>query len=94
MKTQNTKRKTTKTELLNALDSFRYTMDWVTGGTAEETRRQAPHAIIELQAKADAITAMLGNLNKVAANSGFWVERAKTIPARLEKYRAMYLQNA
>jgi len=93
MKT-NTTKKTTKTELLNALDSFRYSMDWVTGGTAEETRRQAPSAIINLQAKADAITAMLGNLSKAAANSGYWVEYAKTIPSRLEKYRAIYLQNA
>lgn len=92
MKTHGT-RKITKTQLLNAIDSWRYSMDWVTGGTAEETRRQATQAVIELQAKANAIEQMLGNLNKVAANCGYWLEYAKSIPSRMETYRSRYAQN-
>lgn len=84
-------RKVTKTQFMEALNAFRYTFDCVTGGTIDETRRQAPHAINDLERKADVVVSMLGNLNKAAMNCGYYLEYAASIPERLASYRMRYL---
>lgn len=90
MKTTNT-RKTTKTQLRDAVDAFRYTLDWVTGGTLEETIRQAPHMIGSLEEKSAKVSELLLNLSKPAAESGYLLEYAKQIPSRLASYRSRYI---
>ena len=84
-------RKVTKTQFMEALNAFRYTFDCVTGGTTEETRRQAPHAINDLENKAQVVVSMLGNLNKAAMNCGYYLEYAASIPQRLDSYRTRYI---
>jgi hypothetical protein len=91
MRTQNANRKTTKTELQSAVDSFRYTMDWVTGGTREETQRQAPTAVISLQEKADTVAALLLNLSKPALRDTWLCDYASRIPSMLQTYRERHL---
>lgn len=86
-----TTRKTTKTQLRDAVDAFRYSFDWVTGGTVEETRRQAPSAIAGLEEKAAFVSSLLLNLNKAASESGYLLQYARSIPARLADYRSHYL---
>jgi hypothetical protein len=91
MKTQNTNRKTTKTQLEQAVNAFRYTMDWVTGGTREETLRQAPTAVISLQEKADTVAALLLNLSKPALRDTWLCDYASRIPSMLQTYRQRYV---
>lgn len=93
-KNQNKKmnsKKTTKTELTNAVDSFRYRMSWVTGGTSEEVRRQAPAAVIELEEIAKKVAELLCNLSKPALRDEWLCDYASRIPSMLEEYRRRYL---
>jgi hypothetical protein len=84
-------KKTTKTELQNAVDSFRYRMSWVTGGTSEEVRRQAPVAVIELEEMAKKVADLLCNLSKPALRNQYLCDYASRIPSMLQKYRELYL---
>jgi len=80
--------KATQSQIREAVDSFFYTYDWLTGGTAEEIERQAPQGIISLQESAAKVAALVANPNKVAANNEHLMEMARVrIPAKLELYR-------
>jgi hypothetical protein len=83
--------KTTKTELQKAVDTFRYSMSWVTGGTKDEILRQAPSAIVDLQQKADKVAELLLNLSKPAMRDYHLCDYAGRIPSMLQKYRELYL---
>jgi hypothetical protein len=84
-------KKTTKTELQNAVDSFRYRMSWVTGGTSEEVRRQAPVAVIELEEMAKKVAELLCNLSKPALRNQYLCDYASRIPSMLAEYRRRFL---
>ena len=85
-------RKTTKTQLREAVDSFLWKLDWVTGGTREETLRQADSAIVELESKAAQVMALAMNAGKIAAADSHLMEYAtKLIPSRVQSYRASYV---
>jgi len=86
-----TSRKTTKTELQDAVDTFRYSMSWVTGGTKDEILRQAPHAIVDLQKKADKVAELLLNLSKPAMRNAHLCDYASRIPSMLQTYRDRYI---
>lgn len=81
-------RKTTKTQMREAIDSFIWTYDWLTGGTQEETRRQAPHGIKELEVKAKRVAELWANAGKLALADAYIARYAsKMVPERLERYR-------
>jgi hypothetical protein len=84
-------RKTTKTELQNAVDSFRYRMSWVTGGTKDEILRQAPVAVIELEEMAKKVAELLCNLSKPALRNEHLCDYASRIPSMLAEYRRRFL---
>ncbi len=52
MNAQATNRKTSKAALKETVQSFFYSLEWLTGGTAEEARRQADHGIKTLEERA------------------------------------------
>lgn len=87
----NTARKTSKSQLNEACDRFFWFLGYVTGGTREETFKQAPGAIADLEAKAALVTALAANPAKLCAADGWLMERAASIPARLEWYRETYV---
>lgn len=84
-------KKTTKTELTNAVDSFRYRMSARTGGTSEEVRRQAPAAIIEFEEMAKKVAELLSNLSKPALRDKWLCDYASRIPSMVAEYRRRYL---
>jgi hypothetical protein len=90
MKNQIT-RKTTKSQLRDAVDAFRYSMGWVTGGTRDEILRQAPKAIIDLEQKANKVADLLLNLSKPALRDEWLCDYASRIPSMLEEYRERYI---
>ena len=87
----NTTRKTSKKALSEAVDSFFYRLADVTGGTLEETLRQADHGIARLEAKAKIVAALAANPAKLCAADDHLMSRAAVVPARLENYRARYV---
>lgn len=86
--------KTTKTQAKSAIDSFFYSLDWVTGGTREETLRQAPVAVLSLEAKAAAVAVLFANPSKLLLADAHLMERAAVIPARLATYKERYCTEA
>lgn len=83
--------KTTKKALRESIDRFFWHLDWVTGGTMEETLRQADHAIADLEAHAATATALAANPSKLCAADAHLMGMAAIIPARLENYRTRYV---
>ncbi len=82
-------RKATKKEFREAVDSFLYRYDSLTGGTREEVARQAPHAIKDLEAMADRVTAIASNCNKAAAADEHLMRYAReVIPGKISLYRS------
>ena len=63
----NTTRKTSKKALAEAVDHFFWSLAWVTGGTLEETLRQADHEIFDLEAKAAIVAALAASLAEAQA---------------------------
>jgi hypothetical protein len=86
-----TTRKTSKKALAEAVDTFFWSLAWVTGGTLEETLRQADHAITRLEAKAAIVAALAANPAKLCAADDHLMSRAAVVPARLENYRTRYV---
>ena len=86
-----TTRKTTKKALSEAVDSFFYRLADLTGGTLEDTFRQADHAIMRLEAKAELVATLAANPAKLCAADEHLMSRAAVIPARLENYRSRYV---
>jgi hypothetical protein len=89
-----TNRKASKKDLVQACNAFFWTLDWVTGGTTEETIRQAPSVIADLEERAAIVATLAANPNKIAAADSHLMNRAASIPERLESYRARYLCDA
>lgn len=87
----NTARKTSKAQLNEACDSFFWKLDWVTGGTREETLRQAPAAVLELEAQAAKVAALAANPAKLCAADTWLMERAASTVARAAWYRETYI---
>jgi len=86
-----TTRKTTKAEMKDALDSFFWSLANVTGGTRDEILNQAPRAIARLEAQAAKVTELAANPSKLLAQDDHTMERAASVPARLTKYRELYV---
>lgn len=84
-------RKTTKSEAREAIDNFYWNLAYVTGGTTQESLRQAPEAIKGLEAKAAKVAALMANPGKILAADSHLAEMAANIPARLATYRSRYL---
>ena len=92
MNAQATNRKTSKAALKEAVQSFFYSLEWLTGGTAEETRRQADHGIKTLEERAATVAALAANPAKLCAADTWLMERALVdVPARVETYRTRYV---
>ena len=86
-----TTRKTTKKALKEAVDGFFYRLADLTGGTLEETYRQADYAITRLEAKAELVATLAANPAKPCAADEHLMSRAAVIPERLENYRTRYV---
>jgi hypothetical protein len=84
-------RKTSKSQLNEACDSFFWFLDWITGGTREETLRQADGAISDLEAKAALVTKLAANPAKLCAADAWLMQRAASVNARVESYRNSYV---
>jgi hypothetical protein len=84
-------KKTTKTELNEAVRHFYWHIAYVTGGTKDESLRQAPRAVIGLQEEADKVALLLTNLSKPALSDTWLCDLANSIPSRLQNYRNQYL---
>lgn len=84
----NTTRKTTKGQLKEAVQSFLYRYDWLTGGTREETARQAPEGVKGLEAMAATVAQLAANPNKIAAADAHLMDYAtRLVPLKLSLYR-------
>ena len=86
-----TTRKTSKKALAEAVDTFFHSLAWVTGGTLEETLRQADHGIARLEAKAKIVAALAANPAKLCAADDHLMSRAAVVSRRLENYRTRYV---
>ena len=87
-----TQRKTGKKQLREAIDSFLWHYDWLTGGTREETLRQADAGIVSLEAKAANVAALVANAGKLALADSHGMEYAtRVVPEKLERYRNAYV---
>lgn len=84
-------RKTSKKALSEACDTFFWFLGYITGGTHEETLRQADREISSLEAKAAIVTALAANPAKLTAADSWLMERAASVNARVETYRAAYV---
>lgn len=85
-------RKTSKAALNEAVDSFFYTLEWLTGGTAEETLRQADDGIKSVEDRAATVAELAANPSKLCAADSWLMDRAlNTVPARVEAYRTRYV---
>lgn len=91
MSNATTPRKTSKSQLNEACDLFFWKLDWVTGGTRQETLKQAPVAVIDLEDLAAKVTALAANPAKLCAADKWLMERAASIPARAAWYRDTYI---
>jgi hypothetical protein len=85
-----TTRKTSQAALSEACDNFYWFIDYITGGTREESLRQAPQGILGLEKKAAIVAALASNPNKVSAANTWLMERAGRVHSRVETYRARY----
>jgi hypothetical protein len=84
--------KATQSQINEAVDSFFYTYEWLTGGTLEETERQASHGILALEERAAKVAELAANPNKVALNNKWLMERALVrIPEKIAFYQR-YIQ--
>jgi hypothetical protein len=84
--------KATQSQIKEAVDSFFYTYEWLTGGTLEETERQAFHGILALKERAAKVAELAANPNKVASNNKWLMERALVrIPEKIAFYQR-YIQ--
>lgn len=87
-----TTRKTSKAALREAVDSFFYTLSWLTGGTTEETLHQADHGILTIEERAATVAALAANPSKLCAADAWLMDRAlNDVPARVETYRTRYV---
>jgi hypothetical protein len=87
-----TNRKTSKAALSEAVDSFFYSLEWLTGGTTEETLRQADHGIKTIEERAATVAALAANPSKLCAADAWLMNRAlNDVPARVESYRTRYV---
>lgn len=83
--------KVTKSDLTEKVDGFYWFLYYVTGGTSDESRKQAPSASIQLEAQATYIADLLSRAGKLALADKRLTERAVNVPARLDEYRQRYL---
>lgn len=87
-----TQRKTGKKQLREAIDRFLWNYDWLTGGTTEETLRQADAGILSLEAKAAEVAALVANAGKLALADSHGMDYAtRVVPEKLERYRNAYV---
>lgn len=84
---QSPARKTSKKALGEACDNFFWFLGYITGGTREETLRQADGCIASLEAKAAIVTALASNPAKLCLADSWLMERAASVAARVESYR-------
>ncbi len=87
-------KKHTQAELRSAVDTFLHVYGWLTGGTENEVRQQAPEGYKRLAELAADAARMAANPNKVAAANAHLMEYAtELIPRKMERYAAMWLPN-
>lgn len=85
-------RKTSKAALNEAVDSFFHRFEWLTGGTAEEVRRQADHGIKGLEELAAKVAELAANPAKPCAADSFLMKWALvTVPEKVAFYRERYV---
>lgn len=85
---QTKQRKTTKAAMKEAVDSFLYRYDWLTGGTREEVVRQLPSGIVALEAMAKTVADLFANAGKlVLADEHLSDYAARMVPLKLSLYR-------
>lgn len=82
-------RKTSKAALTEAVDSFFHRFEWLTGGTAEEVRRQADHGIKGLEELAAKVAALAAK--PCAADSYLMKWALVTVPEKVAFYRERYV---
>lgn len=85
-------RKTSKAALTEAVASFFYRLEWLTGGTAEEVRRQADHGIKGLEELASKVAELAANPSKPCAADSYLMKRALvTVPGKVAFYCERYV---
>ena len=85
-------RKTSKAALTEAVDSFFYRFESLTGGTAEEVRRQADHGIKGLEELAAKVAELAANPAKLCAADSYLMKWALvTVPEKVAFYRERYV---
>lgn len=84
----------TKSECTEAVDSFYWLVDYITGGTTQESIRQAKQGILDLEAKAAKVAELMSRGGKLVKEDSHLQDRAARIPARVELYRERYCNPA
>jgi len=90
--TDTKQRKTGKAEMKSATDSFYWILSDSTGGTREENYRSAEYNLSRLEKHAAIVANLVAHRpSKPLRKDSHTMERANNVPARVEKFREMYV---